>query len=458
MGEGAKFRPKDPGTSRQNEIEQTETKHCEPSYVHTGHIGTEETGSNQTVLLQTAKAYVTAPGNFETEMAVRVSIDGGSQRTYIGKDLRNKLKLPTFKTEQLVINTFGTNESEIKQYDLVKFVMKSKDKTFEIETNALVQETICSPLQGQEVKFAAKEHYAAHLFDLGLSDESPGPQAEINILYWGGCYAENPDRGSETGGEAKRASSFGNTLRYVLSGPISDVPRSKLSSVNLNATHVLRCASVPAKPSESLETQVKRFWDLYSVGIMETDTVNETFKETITFDDGRYTVELPFQEFHPVLPDNFRQQPLVLEQYDEIITKQLHDGIIEEINPHNDSREPEKIHYLPHHPVIREHAKTTKVRIVYDASAKVRNDVPSLNQCLKTGPSLIPTIFDILLRFRWNRVAVTADIKSAFLMINVSVNSKPNHPPRAIFLMGEFPTPGQKRSLKPAHLGPIKTS
>ena len=52
-GGGAKFRPKDTGTSRQNEIEQTETKQCEPSQVHTGHIGTEETGSNQTVLLQT---------------------------------------------------------------------------------------------------------------------------------------------------------------------------------------------------------------------------------------------------------------------------------------------------------------------------------------------------------------------------------------------------------------------
>ena len=181
------------------------------------HIGiAEETGSNQTVLLQTAKVYVTAPGNFETEMAVRVLIDGGSQRTYISKDLRNKLKLPTLKTEQLVINTFGTNKSEIKQYDLVKFVMKSKDKTFEIETNALVQETICSPLQGQEVKFA-KEHYA-HLFDLDFADESPRPQAEINIFNWGGCYVENPDRGSETEGEAKRTSSFGNTLRICTVG------------------------------------------------------------------------------------------------------------------------------------------------------------------------------------------------------------------------------------------------
>ena len=304
----------------------------------------------------------------------------------------------------------------------MKFVMKSKDKTFEIETNALVQETICSPLQGQEVKFA-KEHHA-HLFDLDLADESPGPQAEINILIGADVMWRILTGEVRWGEKPNEPVALGTRFGYVLLGPISDMPRSKLSSVNLNATLVLRCASVPAKLLDSLETQVKRFWDLDSVGIMETDTVHETFKETITFDDGHYTVELPFQEFHPVLPDNFqlsvarlkgqlkrlRQQPLVLEQYDEIITKQLHDGIIEEINPHNDSLEPRKVHYLPHHPVIREHAKTTKVRIVYDVSAKVRNDAPSLNQCLKTGPSLIPTIFDILLRFRRNRVAVTADI------------------------------------------------
>ena len=158
----------------------------------------------------------TAPGNFETEMAVRVLIDGGSQRTYISKDLRNELKLPTLKTEQLVINTFGTNGSEIKQYDLVKFVMKSKDKTFEIETNALVQETICSPLQGQEVKFA-KEHYA-HLFDLDLADESPGPQAEINILIGADVVWKILTGEVRRGGEAKRASSFGNTLRICTVG------------------------------------------------------------------------------------------------------------------------------------------------------------------------------------------------------------------------------------------------
>ena len=136
-----------------------------------------------------------------------------------------------------------------------------------------------------------------------MSPRTPDRNKHFN---WGGCYVENPDRGSEMGEKPNEPVALGTHLRYVLSGPFCDMPQSKLSSVNLNAPHVLRCGSVPAKPLESLETQVKRFWDSDSVRIMETNTVHETFKETITFDDGRYTVELPFQEFNPVLPDNFQ--------------------------------------------------------------------------------------------------------------------------------------------------------
>ena len=75
-----------------------------------------------------------------------------------------------------------------------------------------------------------------------------------------------------------------------------------------------------------------------------------------------------------------------------------------------------KMHYLPHHAVFRHDRHTTKVRVVYDASA--RSSGPSLNDCLYTGPKFNQKIPDILLRFRTHRVALTADIEKAFLVIS----------------------------------------
>ena len=77
-----------------------------------------------------------------------------------------------------------------------------------------------------------------------------------------------------------------------------------------------------------------------------------------------------------------------------------------------------RVHYLPHHAVIRKDKTTTKVRVVYDASAK--GGGPSLNECLHTGPKFEQRILDILLRFRTCKVVLTADIEKAFLMVSVA--------------------------------------
>ena len=73
-----------------------------------------------------------------------------------------------------------------------------------------------------------------------------------------------------------------------------------------------------------------------------------------------------------------------------------------------------KVHYVRHQAVIRKDAETTKLRIVYDALAKEGKSGTSLNDCLHTGPSLNPLLFEILVRFRENRVALIGDIEKAF--------------------------------------------
>ena len=77
-----------------------------------------------------------------------------------------------------------------------------------------------------------------------------------------------------------------------------------------------------------------------------------------------------------------------------------------------------RVHYLPHHAVVRRDKETTKVRLVYDTTTHL--DGPSLNDCLHVGPKLNQKILDILLRFRVHRVVVIADIDKAFLMMSMA--------------------------------------
>ena len=76
------------------------------------------------------------------------------------------------------------------------------------------------------------------------------------------------------------------------------------------------------------------------------------------------------------------------------------------------------------HGVIRKSRETTKLCIVYDGSAKSPGLQISLNDCLPTGPNYIPKLVDVLVKFRWNRIAITADIEKAFLTISIQENQR----------------------------------
>ena len=77
------------------------------------------------------------------------------------------------------------------------------------------------------------------------------------------------------------------------------------------------------------------------------------------------------------------------------------------------------MYYLSHRGVVREDHDTTKLRIVFDASAKLRNEL-SLNDILYRGPCLLPYLYDILLRFRTGKIGLVGDIKQAFLQVEIA--------------------------------------
>ncbi|XP_014210055.1 uncharacterized protein LOC106640500 [Copidosoma floridanum] len=54
---------------------------------------------------------------------------------------------------------------------------------------------------------------------------------------------------------------------------------------------------------------------------------------------------------------------------------------------------------LPHHDIIQESNTTTKMRVVFNGSARSKNSV-SINDILDTGPNLLPPLFDLMLRWQ----------------------------------------------------------
>ena len=101
------------------------------------------------------------------------------------------------------------------------------------------------------------------------------------------------------------------------------------------------------------------------------------------------------------------------ENYSAVFKEYLDLGHLTEVkNPTNDG------FYLPHHAVIKETSATTKLRVVFDGSAKTSSGI-SVNETLLVGPTIQDDIFTLLLRFRLHNYVISADIAKMYRQILV---------------------------------------
>ena len=159
------------------------------------------------------------------------------------------------------------------------------------------------------------------------------------------------------------------------------------------------------------------------------DEVYSEFKEQLKQSPQRWCeTGLPWKGNHPVLPNNeggsIRRLAHLLRKlersglmgkYDEVIKDQIAAGIVERVSEPAKGTE----FYIPHKAVVRETAKTTKLRIVYGASARAWKKAPSLNECLHAGSPLQNQLWNVLVGGRFHPVAVTGDMKQAFLQVRI---------------------------------------
>lgn len=345
------------------------------------------------VLLQTARAIATNEDGTKST-TVRMLFDNGSQRSYLTDGLRSRLRLSPLKSETLHLNTFGDNKYQRKSCQVFKLNLRNRVGD-DIQISVLNFPVICSPLPT-----GINLHDYPHLKGLELADfDENNNQDSIDVLvgsdyYWDFVTGETV-RGDF--GPTAISSKFG----WMLSGP-SKLTKQGGEDEQRSSTNLIISSGLDdfqhnnAQRDDQLVQALKQFWETEAIGIKGSNQIvedaNEGFLEEIAFDGQRYEVGLPWKDGSFPSSDNYhgcynrlqclhrklRTDSALLGEYDKIIRDQLERGIVErvpdaKVKVGDDTR----VHYLPHHPVVRRDKDTTKVRIVYDGSAKSSQEEPS---------------------------------------------------------------------------------
>ncbi|XP_055913226.1 uncharacterized protein LOC129946883 [Eupeodes corollae] len=195
--------------------------------------------------------------------------------------------------------------------------------------------------------------------------------------------------------------------------------------------------STPDQKDITLCEELKRFWEIEN----GSDLINTEFKfkeseleceehfkaNVCRFDNGRYQVRLPFKSDSLKLGESYSQalnrfkslerrfckNSSFRQEYTAVVNEFLTLNHME-IAPNVDLSKPH--FFLPHHCVVKPSSSTTKMRVVFDGSAKTTTGV-SLNDTLLTGPVIQEDLFSIAVRFRFFAFVFTADISKMYRQI-----------------------------------------
>ncbi|GAA6090917.1 protein turtle homolog B-like [Tachysurus ichikawai] len=100
--------------------------------------------TENTVLLQTAKAWTEGPGG---RKIVQCLIDGGSQRSFVHERLVRSLQLPVLRQETLNLHTFGSPNSVMTKRNTVKIILDNVWNTQQkLEIDAIETPQVSSAL------------------------------------------------------------------------------------------------------------------------------------------------------------------------------------------------------------------------------------------------------------------------------------------------------------------------
>ncbi|UYV75710.1 hypothetical protein LAZ67_13001071 [Cordylochernes scorpioides] len=404
-----------PGRESADE-DKEQVEDCDVSPTVENGVSFSGLSASSLILLQTLKIKVEGATSAKV---VRALLDTGSQRSYILSKTAQDLELSPIGQESLKHVVFGGHTSESVHHEC-RVNLGHASGNFKMVAKLLDQQKICGNLPRLSRGPWLKELKARKIWvpDIGKDDMEIeillGCDVLGSIFMMKSCVLSNGLTASQT--------RFGWTLMGECQ-PGSDV----------SLAHHVTTMTIS-------ESSITNLWNLDVLGIMDPIEVKQRdqrdalarrhFLKTVQHSvSGRYVVSLPWTVEKAKIADNREVAMKRLEQttkklislnlyedYDDIFRGWLDDGIIEKVPAEQHNAE---AFYLPHRPVVKLSSGTTPIRPVFDASSKVYRS-PSLNDCLEKGPNLIEMIPNLMLRFRNGKFGVVADIKKAFLQIEVN--------------------------------------
>ena len=363
------------------------------------------------IILPTAQVQIC--DNLGRKHIVRALLDSGSELNFISERLARLLKL---KSQPIVMSISGVNHCTTNASKRTNAQIFSNCTTFHFNLSCVIIHKISECLPSNSFS-TANLKFPNHI---ELADPSFHVKGEIDLLIGAQLFFEllEPNQVYLNENFLLQETKLG----YVVVNSVSSTP----SVVNRGTCHYIQ---------PTLEQLVGKFWELDNFQNSIVQTADEVLCERIFMEghkrlrDGRYSVPLPFQQNADLgtsksraikrlksLESKFRKDRDFKDGYSRVISDYLQQGHAEQV-PEDQIENPQTF-YLPHHGVTKESSNTTKLRVVFDASAKSSNH-KSLNDVLLIGPNIQSNLYSILLRFRQHKIAVTADISQMYRQILV---------------------------------------
>ncbi|XP_039312439.1 uncharacterized protein LOC105203331 [Solenopsis invicta] len=368
------------------------------------------------VLLSTAVVLVRDAAGRSHEC--RVLLDNGAQSNLMTRELNEKLNL---KLNSSNVSIKGISSTPIKVIQQTFATIQSRVKNFTVKLPFLIVDNITE--QVPIYKINKKMLNVPN--ELALADPNCCTPSDVDMLLAADTFWKVLRNGQIK--IKNQQIVFRETLLgWIMTG-------------SLGSSKITTQAKAHCNVATTLRTQLEKFWNIEEIDkptyhSQEEGACEEQFLKThFRNPEGQFTVQLPVKSNIEELGESYdaatkrfkaierklKKQPELKRAYQDFMSEYLQLNHMAEVPPHE--TQGNLSYYLPHHAVLKEDSDTTKVRVVFDSSCKTSTGI-SLNDCLRVGPTIQNDLFDIVLRLRQHKYAMSADIVKMYRQVNVADN------------------------------------